>query len=166
MIRPERLTIKAQESFRDAGELAASRGNPVVNDAHLFAALLSQDEGVVQPLLQKAGLNIATLRDSTEREIAKFPTQAGGAAAPGYSRELHKVFDRAEDGIAYERDGDKRMARLESVRKPVIAQIHGYALAGGLELAMACDLVVAAEGTKLGEPEIRYGSAPVTLLMP
>jgi enoyl-CoA hydratase len=50
--------------------------------------------------------------------------------------------------------------------KPIIAQVHGYALAGGLELAMACDLVVAAEGTKLGEPEIRYGSAPVTLLMP
>jgi enoyl-CoA hydratase len=50
--------------------------------------------------------------------------------------------------------------------KPVIAQVHGYALAGGLELAMACDLIVAAEATKLGEPEIRYGSAPVTLLMP
>jgi enoyl-CoA hydratase len=50
--------------------------------------------------------------------------------------------------------------------KPIIAQVHGYALAGGLELAMACDLVVAAEGAKLGEPEIRYGSAPVALLMP
>ncbi|HEU4920882.1 MAG TPA: enoyl-CoA hydratase/isomerase family protein [Candidatus Limnocylindrales bacterium] len=50
--------------------------------------------------------------------------------------------------------------------KPVIAQIHGYALAGGLELAMACDLIVAAEDARLGEPEIRFGSAPVTLLMP
>jgi enoyl-CoA hydratase len=50
--------------------------------------------------------------------------------------------------------------------KPVIAQVHGYALAGGLEVAMACDLIVAAEGSRLGEPEIRFGSAPVTLLMP
>ena len=51
MIRPERLTIKGQEAFRDAGEIARRRGNPVVNDAHLLAALLAQPEGVVQPLL-------------------------------------------------------------------------------------------------------------------
>src|SRR3954447_5830441 len=50
--------------------------------------------------------------------------------------------------------------------KPIIAQVHGYALAGGLELAMACDLIVAADDAQLGEPEIRFGSAPVTLLMP
>ena len=50
--------------------------------------------------------------------------------------------------------------------KPVIAQVHGFALAGGLELAMACDLIVAADDARLGEPEIRFGSAPVTLLMP
>ena len=50
--------------------------------------------------------------------------------------------------------------------KPVIAQVHGYAIAGGLELAMACDLIVAADEARLGEPEIRFGSAPVTLLMP
>src|SRR4029453_278366 len=50
--------------------------------------------------------------------------------------------------------------------KPVIAQVHGYALAGGFELAMACDLIVCADDAQLGEPEIRFGSAPVTLLMP
>lgn len=56
--------------------------------------------------------------------------------------------------------------RLFDSPKPIIAQVHGYALAGGLELAMACDLIIAAQSTLLGEPEIRYGSAPVTLLMP
>ena len=95
MIRPERLTIKAQEAFREAGDDARRRGNPVVNDAHLFAALLGQDEGVIQPLLQKAGLNVTQLREATEREIARFPTQSGGSE-PTFSRELNRVFDRAE----------------------------------------------------------------------
>ena len=61
MIRPDRMTIKAQEAFRDAAEEARSRGNPVVNDAHLLLALLQQPEGVVQPLLQKAGVNLTAL---------------------------------------------------------------------------------------------------------
>ena len=95
MIRPDRLTIKAQEAFRDAMSAARGRGNPVVNDAHLFAALLGQAEGVVQPLLQKAGLNLTALGEAIERELAKFPTQSGGGE-PTVSRELHSVFDRAE----------------------------------------------------------------------
>jgi ATP-dependent Clp protease ATP-binding subunit ClpB len=96
MIRPERLTIKAQEALRDAGELARSRGNPVVNDAHLLAALLAQDEGVVQPLLQKAGLNVTAIRNEVEREIARFPTQAGAGTEPSFSREIQRIFDRAD----------------------------------------------------------------------
>jgi ATP-dependent Clp protease ATP-binding subunit ClpB len=96
MIRPDRMTIKAQEAFRDAGEDARARGNPVVNDAHLLLALLSQPEGVVQPLLQKAGLNVTGLVQATEREIARFPTQQGGGTEPTLSRELTRVFDRAE----------------------------------------------------------------------
>src|ERR1041385_8257954 len=96
MIRPERLTIKAQEAFRDAAAIAAERGNPVINDAHLFAALLAQDEGVVQPLLQKAGLNVAALREATDREIATLPIQEGAKGSDTYSRELNRVFDLAE----------------------------------------------------------------------
>src|SRR5688500_9459740 len=96
MIRPERLTIKAQEALRDAGELARARGNPVVNDAHLLSALLGQDEGVVRPLLQKAGLNLTGLADQLERELARFPTQSGGGAEPSFSRELQRIFDRAD----------------------------------------------------------------------
>src|SRR5215208_3799965 len=94
MIRPERLTIKAQEVLRDALELARERGNPVVNDAHLFAALLAQDEGVVQPLLQKVGLNVTAVRNEVEREIGRFPTQAGGGE-PTFSREVNRIFDLA-----------------------------------------------------------------------
>lgn len=55
---------------------------------------------------------------------------------------------------------------LWSLPKPTIAAVRGFCLAGGCELAMACDLIVAADDARFGEPEIRYGSGPVTLLMP
>ncbi len=97
MIRPDRLTLKGQEAFRDAAALAQSRGNPVVNDAHLFSVLLDQAEGIVVPLLQKAGLNLTALREGVAREMDRFPSQSGGGSEPTFSRELHKVFDRAED---------------------------------------------------------------------
>ncbi|MFN8646122.1 MAG: ATP-dependent chaperone ClpB [Gemmatimonadales bacterium] len=95
MIRPERLTLKAQEAYRDATAEAARRGNPVANDTHLFHALLAQEESVVRPLLQKAGINVTTLQQETERELARLPRQEGGGE-PTLARELHKIFDRAE----------------------------------------------------------------------
>src|SRR6185503_731224 len=96
MIRPERLTVKAAEAVQQAANLARERGNPVVNDAHLFYALLQQDEGIVVPLLQKAGLNVTQLVAETERELNRFPKQSGGGAEPTLSRELTAVFARAE----------------------------------------------------------------------
>jgi enoyl-CoA hydratase len=50
--------------------------------------------------------------------------------------------------------------------KPTIAAVHGYCLAGAFELALACDITVAAEGTRFGEPEVRFGSGIVALLLP
>ncbi len=97
MIRPDRMTIKAQEAFRDAAGEARRLGNPVVNDAHLLSTLIQQSEGVVQPLLQKAGVNVSRLTDEVQREIGRFPRQEGSGAEPGFSRELNRVFDRAEE---------------------------------------------------------------------
>src|SRR5437763_246780 len=97
MINPERLTVKAAEALQQAGTLARARGNPVVNDAHLFQALLAQGDGIVVPLLQKAGVNVTQLKAETEREIARFPQQSGTAAEPTLSREVSRVLDRADD---------------------------------------------------------------------
>src|SRR5881409_211157 len=97
MIRPERLTVKAAEALQQASALARARGNPVINDAHLFLALLSQDDGIVVPLLQKAGLNVTQLSSETEREIDRFPRQSGTTAEPTLSREVSRALDRADE---------------------------------------------------------------------
>jgi len=118
MIGPERLTVKAAEALQQAGVLARARGNPVVNDAHLFAALLAQDDGIVVPLLQKAGLNVTQLKAETERELARFPKQSGTAAEPTLARELSRALDRGDEeakalGDAYVSTEHMLLALLE-----------------------------------------------------
>ena len=90
----EKLTIKSAEALEAARADARARGNPVVNDAHLLAALLDQDEGIVAPILGKLGLNVAQLRADVARELDRFPRQSGGGDA-SFSRELTQALDRA-----------------------------------------------------------------------
>src|SRR6267378_6334619 len=64
------------------------------------------------------------------------------------------------EGTAYARAGQAVLNRLERLGKPSIAAINGYALGGGLELAMACTLRLAAESARLGQPEVALGIIP------
>jgi enoyl-CoA hydratase len=60
----------------------------------------------------------------------------------------------------YVRDQFAVWDRLRKLKKPVIAATSGYVLGGGCELSMACDMIVAAESTKFGQPEIKIGIIP------
>ena len=66
--------------------------------------------------------------------------------------DYQKVY--ADDYITKDWEGIRR------TRKPVIAAVAGYALGGGCELAMACDVIVAADTAKFGQPEITIGTMP------
>lgn len=61
---------------------------------------------------------------------------------------------------AFSRDGQRMILYLESMQKPVLAAVNGYALGGGLELALACDFIYAAEKARFGLPEVTLGVFP------
>ena len=63
-------------------------------------------------------------------------------------------------GRDFSQRGQRLMRRIETLPKPVIAMVNGFALGGGLELAMACHLRIAADTAKLGQPEINLGLIP------
>ncbi len=66
----------------------------------------------------------------------------------------------AEVGITLAQEGQQLFRRIEALGKPVIAMINGACLGGGLELAMACHIRIAADSAKLGLPELKLGLIP------
>jgi ATP-dependent Clp protease ATP-binding subunit ClpB len=90
----DRLTVMAGQAVQAALQDAQRRGNPTVEDLHLLAALLTQEEGIVQPVVRKVGADPARLAAEVEEALGRLPRQT--AAQPALSREARAVFDRAE----------------------------------------------------------------------
>ncbi len=112
-------------------------------------------------VLSKAMLRrLADLLDAAAADPAigcVILTGAGRAFAAGAD-----ITDMLQRGVASYADPE-RLAdwrRIESFAKPIIAAINGYALGGGLELALLCDILLASETARFGTPEIKVGSFP------
>jgi len=133
---------------RDGAVAVVTIDNPPVNA--LKAALLEELEAELAALDDDADARAIVLRGAGDRafvagaDIKEFPALREAAAGEGGSaRGIQKV------SLAVER-----------MRTPVVVAVHGFCLGGGLELAMACDVRVAAEDAQLGQPEIKLGLIP------
>lgn len=84
---------------------------------------------------------------------AGFDLDMGEGSGVGFlRRELRRDFDV--------------IMRFWDSPKPTVAAVHGYCLGSGMEMAVACDVTVAAEGCRFGAPEVKFGSGIVALVLP
>jgi enoyl-CoA hydratase len=93
---------------------------------------------------------------------------AGRAFSAGFDLDMG-VGDGRPDPAAVRRALEKDfrvILRFWDSPKPTIAAVHGYCLGSAMELAMACDLTIASEDCRFGEPEVKFGSGIVALLLP
>ena len=109
------------------------------------------------------------LHDAKEDETIKVVilTGEGRAFSSGFD-----INEQVAERDAYERlrfiqdTANANRWKIWNMDKPVIAKLHGYCLAGALELALPSDFIYAAEDTLIGEPEIQFGATPAFLALP
>jgi enoyl-CoA hydratase len=115
----------------------------------LSAATVAEIHAALQAVERDEGLRAVVLTGAGERafaagaDIGELRAQPSAEAARRFSEQTHEV------GLFIGR-----------MRKPVIAAINGFALGGGLELAMSCDIRLAADTARMGQPEINLGLIP------
>jgi enoyl-CoA hydratase len=89
--------------------------------------------------------------DSAVR-VVTFRGAGGQAFVAGTDIEQFTTFTSGEDGVAYEKQIDQCIARLESLPMPTVAVIEGWTIGGGLAIATACDFRIATTGARFGVP--------------
>jgi len=86
-------------------------------------------------------------------------TGTGRSFVAGADIRAQSVFD-LEQARDWGRRGSSILRRIEKLEIPTIAAVNGFALGGGCELAMACDIIIASEKAKFGQPEVSLGIPP------
>ena len=104
-------------------------------------------------------LQIVNYLEGEKEILGVILTGEGKAFVAGADISQMKDYG-AEEGRSYANFAQKIFNKLEDLEKPVIAAINGYALGGGCELAMSCDLRIASEKAVFGQPEVNLGVIP------
>jgi len=112
-------------------------------------------------VLRELDAILAPLTSSPPRAVIVISAKKSGFIAGADIKEFTGISN-AEDGFRLIHDGQEVLNRLEALRCPTVAAIHGFALGGGLELALACRYRVAVNDEKLslGLPEVQLGIHP------
>ncbi len=97
--------------------------------------------------------------DSDKNIRSVIITGAGEAFVAGADIQAMKNYT-VEEAIESSRTGSQIFSYIEALRPPVIAAINGWALGGGLELALACDIRICSENAQFGQPEVKIGLLP------
>ncbi|MDO9537034.1 MAG: enoyl-CoA hydratase-related protein [Thermoplasmata archaeon] len=113
-------------------------------------------------------LNTATLKElkcaaleMEANETVKVVILTGAERAFAAGADIAEMMPMtAIQGAEYGRLGQDAFSTFENLSKPVIAAVNGFALGGGCELAMACDIRIASEKAKFGQPEVKLGVTP------
>jgi len=117
-------------------------------------------------LLRELEATLRRLEDDPDARVIVL--RGAGERAFCAGADLNRVADRGTTLQARESFGGlgRILEHMARMRTPVIAQVHGYALAGGCGLAAGADIVVAADDTVFGLPEIKVGLLPLIVMAP
>ena len=114
-------------------------------------------------------LNTETLRElhnhldhlALQGEVKVVVLTGAGAKSFVAGADIREMKDmNPQQALAFSETGQALMLKLRALPQPTIAAVNGFALGGGCELAMACDLLFAASNAKFGQPEINLGVLP------